>query len=57
MIRKALIPLASVSLFFLATSCTMQTDGPGDTAVETRTPETEKAPGNILAEGRVKSSE
>jgi len=56
MIKKVVISLASVSLVFIATSCGTGVAVPGDTGVETRTVETDKAPGNILAEGRIKST-
>jgi hypothetical protein len=56
MIKKLVISLTSVSVVFIATSCGTRVDAPGDTAVETRTVEKDKKPGNILAEGRIKAT-
>ncbi len=56
MIKKAFIFFASGSLIVIAANCTSQT-APGDTGVETRTMETDREPGNILAEGRVEAVE
>lgn len=56
MIKKFVISLTSVSFIFIATSCGSQVEVPGDTGVETRTIGTDKAPGNISAEGRIKAT-
>jgi len=56
MIEKTVISLTSVSLVFIATSCGTRVEIPGDTGVETRTIETDNAPGNILAEGRIEAT-
>lgn len=53
MLKKAVISFASASLVFVAVSCTTQVKAPGDISVDTRTVETKKEPGNILAEGRI----
>lgn len=56
MIRKLLISFASAALVFIAASCGSQMDTSGDTTVESRTIEAEKATGNILAEERIDGS-
>ncbi len=56
MIKKTFIPVISASLLFITASCTTQVTTPGDTDIKTRTTETDKKPGNILAEGRIDAS-
>ena len=56
MIKIAFISLSSAALVFLTANCTNQATSPGDTAVETRTIETEKKTGNILADERIEGT-
>lgn len=46
----------TLASLILATGCATRTDAPGDTAVDTRTVEQEKEPGNILADERIKAA-
>ena len=52
---KAVLFFVTAIFFSLGISCSPNSSVPGDTAVETRTIEAEKEPGNILAEGRVEA--